>query len=154
MSGSRSNSTTETSKKPWGQQPKRPGAHGQPPARPVRGRRMRERAARKASCSPQRVEKARLRRSFPTGMRRFPLAPAGLPGGKRRKETLLCKASEPTAHVAGFGFIRRGRREACACGHLCEAQSDPEESTETSGGARPGPPRRLRLRTYGPPNLP
>ena len=36
------------------------------------------------------------------------------------------------------------------CGHLREAQSDPEESTETSGGRGQRPPRRLRLRTCGP----
>ena len=28
----------------------------------------------------------------------------GLPGGKRRKETLHSKASESAAHVAGFGL--------------------------------------------------
>ena len=33
-------------------------------------------------------------------------------------------------------------------------QSDPEESTETSGGRGQRPPRRLRLRVCGPPNLP
>ena len=33
-------------------------------------------------------------------------------------------------------------------------QSDPKESTETSGGRGQRPPRRLRLRNYGPPNLP
>ena len=38
-------------------------------------------------------------------------------------------------------------------GHLREAQSDPKESTETSGGRGQRSPRRLRLRTCGPPNL-
>ena len=33
-------------------------------------------------------------------------------------------------------------------------QSDPKESTETSGGRGQRPPRRLRLRVCGPPNLP
>ena len=32
----------------------------------------------------------------------------GLPGGKRRKETLLSKASESAAHVAGFGLHLEG----------------------------------------------
>ena len=41
-------------------------------------------------------------------LRRFPLAPMGLPGGKRRKETLLRKASESAAHVAGFGLHLEG----------------------------------------------
>ena len=40
------------------------------------------------------------------------------------------------------------------CGHLREAQSDPKESTETSGGRGQRPPRRLRLRVCGPPSLP
>ena len=40
------------------------------------------------------------------------------------------------------------------CGHLREAQSDPEESTETSGGRGQRPPRRLRLRTCDPPSFP
>ncbi len=41
-------------------------------------------------------------------LRRFPLAPMGLPGGKRRKETLHSKASESAAHVAGFGWHLEG----------------------------------------------
>ena len=41
-------------------------------------------------------------------LRRFPLAPMGLPGGKRRKETLHSKASESAAHVAGFGLHLEG----------------------------------------------
>ena len=32
----------------------------------------------------------------------------GLPGGKRRKETLHSKASESAAHVAGFGLHLEG----------------------------------------------
>ncbi len=32
----------------------------------------------------------------------------GLPGGKRRKETLHSKASESAAHVAGFGWHLEG----------------------------------------------
>ena len=41
-------------------------------------------------------------------LRRFPLAPMGLPGGKRRKETLHSKVSESAAHVAGFGLHLEG----------------------------------------------
>ena len=41
-------------------------------------------------------------------LRCFPLAPMGLPGGKRRKETLHSKASESAAHVAGFGLHLEG----------------------------------------------
>ena len=39
---------------------------------------------------------------------RFPSVPTASPGGGRRKETLLRKASESTAHVAGFGFHLEG----------------------------------------------
>src|SRR5699024_11208123 len=39
----------------------------------------------------------------------FPSRPAGLPGGKQRKETLHSKASESAAHVAGFGLHLEGR---------------------------------------------
>ena len=56
------------------------------------------------------VEKARLRRSFPPGLRRPPTPPSAAPGGGRRKETLLRKASESTAHVAGFGMQLGGLR--------------------------------------------
>ena len=54
------------------------------------------------------VEKVRLRHPFPRVERCFPLAPMGLPGGKQRKETLLRKASESAAHVAGFGLHLEG----------------------------------------------
>ena len=59
-------------------------------------------------------------------LRRFPLAPMGLPGGKRRKETLHSKASESAAHVAGCGLHLEGFSppnlpdgffdSLCACG--------------------------------------
>ena len=81
--------------------------------------------------------------------------------GEPCKGTLLCKASEPTAHVAGFGLQSEGTEEcaraawqrnvvmlfrpkagiAWPCGALGEAQSEPKESTETSHGHG-----RLRLR--------
>ena len=57
---------------------------------------------------PQCVEKVRLRRSFSSEKRCFPLAPKGLPGGKQRKETLLRKAHESAAHVAGFDLSLEG----------------------------------------------
>ena len=41
-------------------------------------------------------------------LRRFPLVPARLPGGKHRKETLLRKAFKSAAHVAGFGLHLEG----------------------------------------------
>src|SRR5699024_7332787 len=56
----------------------------------------------------QRVEKVRLRRPFPRVERCFPLVPAGLPGGKQRKETLQGKASASAAHVAGCGLHLEG----------------------------------------------
>ena len=46
--------------------------------------------------------------SFSEFLRCFPLAPAGLPGGKQRKEALHSKASESAAHVAGFGLHLEG----------------------------------------------
>ena len=57
---------------------------------------------------PQCVEKVRLRRSFSSEKRCFPLAPEGLPGGKQRKESLLRKAFESAAHVAGFDLSLEG----------------------------------------------
>ncbi len=51
---------------------------------------------------PQLGEKARLRRVFPTDLRRPPTSPSAPPGGGRRKKTWLGKASEPIAHVAGL----------------------------------------------------
>ena len=57
---------------------------------------------------PQCVEKVRLRRPFPRVERCFPLVPAGLPGGKQRKETLQGKASASAAHVAGCGLHLEG----------------------------------------------
>ena len=59
--------------------------------------------ARPGEGGRQHAEKGRLGRPFPSGLRRFPLAPMGLPGGKRRKETLLRKASESIAHVSEAG---------------------------------------------------
>ena len=82
--------------------------------------------ATKSPCKAtgaQLVEKARLRRSFPPGLHRFPLAPAGLPGGKRCKETLLRKASESTAHVAGFGIQLGGLRPSEPPGRFFDSLS-------------------------------
>ena len=62
------------------------------------------RAGNSARC----VEKVRLRRPFPRVERCFPLVPAGLPGGKQRKETLQGKASASAAHVAGCGLHLEG----------------------------------------------
>ena len=72
---------------------------------------------RKEAGRSQRVGEVRLCRPFSTGLRRFPLAPAGLPGGKRRKEALPGKASESAAHVAGFGLPLEG----------CDPPSHPEK---------------------------
>ena len=46
--------------------------------------------------------------SFSEFLRCFPLVPAGLPGGKQRKETLQGKASASAAHVAGCGLHLEG----------------------------------------------
>ncbi|MDY4008490.1 MAG: hypothetical protein SOY94_06465, partial [Candidatus Limiplasma sp.] len=55
------------------------------------------------------VEKARLRRSFPPGIAPFAYTRRS-PGGERRKETLLRKASETGVHAAGFGTRVGGLR--------------------------------------------
>ncbi len=55
------------------------------------------------------VEKARYA-IFSAGESTVCLLACGSPGGKRRKEALLCKASEPTAHVAGLGIKVGGLR--------------------------------------------
>lgn len=56
-------------------------------------------------------EKAGLRRSFPPEKRRLPTSPTaayGLPDGRRCKESVLRKASGPTAHVVGAGSQSEG----------------------------------------------
>ena len=63
---------------------------------------------RACGAAAQCVEKVRLRRSFSSEKRCFPLAPEGLPGGKQRKESLLRKAFESAAHVAGFDLSLEG----------------------------------------------
>ena len=102
----------------------------------------------------QAVEKARLRRSFPPRVAPFAYSLRS-PGGERRKETLLRKASGPTAHVAGAGLhseVDGGKR--WPCGPLPEGQSDPEDINRNEGWPRQWPERRLRLRVCGPPSLP
>ena len=88
---------------------------------------------------------------WPTG-HPLPFAP---PGGERRKETLLRKASGPTAHVAGAGLhleVDGGKR--CRSAALPEGQSDPQDINRNEGWPRQWPERRLRLRVCGPPSLP
>ena len=46
--------------------------------------------------------------SFSEYLHCFPLGSMSLPGGKQCKETLLRKASESAAHVAGFGLHLEG----------------------------------------------
>ena len=58
-------------------------------------------------------ESAACRKSPPTAsfsecLHCFPLGSMSLPGGKQCKETLLRKASESAAHVAGFGLHLEG----------------------------------------------
>ena len=53
------------------------------------------------------VEKVRLRRPFPRVERCFPLVPAGLPGGKQRKETLLRKLAHPPHMSPDADYIWR-----------------------------------------------
>ena len=88
---------------------------------------------RKEAGRSQRVGEVRLCRPFSTGLRRFPLAPAGLPGGKRRKETLLRKASESTAHVAGFGIQLGGLRPSEPTGKFFDSLW-PSASARKPGG--------------------
>ena len=74
---------------------------------------------------------------------RFPCACGA--AGETRRETLLRKASESTAHVAGFGFHSEGTEGSVSLVGCCHRrwQNDPKESTETSGGRGQRPPRRL-----------
>ena len=81
-----------------------------------------------ALCAAQAVEKARRRRAFPTRVAPFAYSLRS-PGGERRKETLLRKASETGVHAAGFGIRLGGLRPSepprglltALCGALCAA---------------------------------
>src|SRR5699024_960458 len=67
----------------------------------------------KQKAAPVCTEAAACRKSPPAAsfseyLHCFPLGSMSLPGGKQRKETLLRKACESAAHVAGFGLHLEG----------------------------------------------
>ena len=84
---------------------------------------------------------------------RFPCACGA--AGETCKETLLRKVSESTAHVAGFGFHSEGTEgSVCPVGTCAKRKATRRSQPKRAVGAASARPRRLRLRTCGPPSLP
>ena len=66
------------------------------------------RFSRKGGAAVAACRKSPPAASFSEYLHCFPLGSMSLPGGKQCKETLLRKASESAAHVAGFGLHLEG----------------------------------------------
>ena len=84
--------------------------------------------------SLQLVEKARLRRSFPTGH----VSPAlSARPGKRAGKPCYARLPNPPRMSLGSDFIRRGRREACALWALARSAKRPGGVNRNERRARP-----------------
>ena len=82
--------------------------------------------------------------------------PEGGERNERRARPAPSAKIERPGKAGRYEFTLEGTEGSVSPVGCCHRrwQSDPKESTETSGGRGQRPPRRLRLRNYGPPNLP
>ena len=100
-----------------------------------------------------RVEKGRRWRPFPP--KHVSPAPWARPG-KRTRKPCYARLPNPPHRSLDSECPSEGTEGSVSLVGCCHRrwQSDPKESIETSGGRGQRPPRRLRLRVCGPPNLP